>query len=137
MKDFAASEWRRALRTLETAENTVHTDPDSAASRAYYAAFHALTALFALRGQTFSKHSAIRAALHRDLVKSGEWSVDLGEAYQVLSDLRDKGDYGGVMWVSREEATTSVEKAAGIIDAVRRSCPDLGQRPSNSVNQEE
>ena len=68
MKDFAASEWRRALRTLETAEHTVRTDPDSAASRAYYAAFHALTAFFALRGQTFSKHSAIRAALHRNFV---------------------------------------------------------------------
>jgi len=135
MKDFAASEWRRALRTFETAEHAVRTDPDSAASRAYYAAFHALTALFALRGQTFSKHSAIRAALHRDLVKPGEWSTDLGEAYQVLSDLRDKGDYGGVMWVSREEATTSVEKAAAIIDAVRRRCPDLDQGHSNSVNQ--
>jgi uncharacterized protein (UPF0332 family) len=136
MKDFAASEWKRALRTLETAEQTVRTDPDSAASRAYYAAFHALTALFALRGRTFSKHSAIRAALHRDLVKPGEWSTDLGEAYQVLSDLRDKGDYGGVMWVSREEATTSVEKAARIVEAVRRSCPELDRGPSNSVNQE-
>jgi uncharacterized protein (UPF0332 family) len=69
-------------------------------------------------------------------VKPGEWSTDLGEAYQVLSDLRDKGDYGGVMWVSREEATTSVEKAARIVEAVRRSCPELDRGPSNSVNQE-
>ncbi len=102
MKEFAAVEWQRALRTLETAKQEARTDPDSAASRAYYAAFHALTALFALRGQSFSKHSAIRAALHRDLIRSGEWSANLGEAYEALSDLREKGDYGGVIRVSQE-----------------------------------
>lgn len=48
MKEFAAAEWQRALRTLETAKQDARTDPDSAASRAYYAAFHALTAIFAL-----------------------------------------------------------------------------------------
>jgi len=61
MRDFARSEWQRAERSLASARQLVASDPDSAASRAYYAAFHALTAAFALRGQTFSKHAAIRA----------------------------------------------------------------------------
>ena len=77
MKDYATTEWQRAVGALEIAEHAVRTDPDSAASRAYYAAFHALTALFALRGQSFSKHSAIRVALHRDLIKTGEWTAKL------------------------------------------------------------
>jgi uncharacterized protein (UPF0332 family) len=136
MKEFVAMEWQRALRTLETAKQNACTDPDSAASRAYYAAFHALTALFALRGQTFSKHSAIRAAVHRDLVKSGEWSAYLGEAYQVLSDLREKGDYGGVTRVSKEEAKTSVDSAVEIIEAVKRTCPELDQGPADSENKD-
>ena len=51
---------------------------DSAASRAYYAAFHAVTALFGLEGRTFAKHSALEAAVHRDLVKTGKWASDLG-----------------------------------------------------------
>ena len=127
MKEFAVTEWQRALRTLASAKQLVNTDPESAASRAYYAAFHALTALFALRGQTFSKHAAIRAAVHRELVKSGEWSADLGKAYEVLLDLREKGDYGGLMRVSQEEAKTAVEKAGEIIEAVRRTCPELGE----------
>ncbi len=58
MKEFAAVEWDRAGRALESARQLVDTDPDSAASRAYYAAFHALTAMFALHGQTFTKHSS-------------------------------------------------------------------------------
>ena len=48
MKDFSAVEWQRALRTLASGRQLIKTDPDSAASRAYYAAFHALTSLFAL-----------------------------------------------------------------------------------------
>lgn len=55
MKAFAASEWDRAGRTLRTARQIVETDADSAASCAYYAAFHAASAMFALRGQAFKK----------------------------------------------------------------------------------
>jgi uncharacterized protein (UPF0332 family) len=53
MKEFAQSEWQRAQRTIKTAAALIQSDPESAASRAYYAAFHALTALFALRGKSF------------------------------------------------------------------------------------
>ncbi len=41
MKEFAAAEWQRATRSLESAGELLDSDPDSAASRAYYAAFHA------------------------------------------------------------------------------------------------
>ena len=51
MKEFAAMEWQRALRALDSAKKLVDTDTDSVASRAYYASFHAVTALFALQGQ--------------------------------------------------------------------------------------
>jgi len=56
MREFAAVEWDRAERALESARQLAETDPDSAASRAYYAAFHALTALFGLRGQPMHRH---------------------------------------------------------------------------------
>ena len=49
-------EKQHADRALQTAAMLVTTDPESAVSRAYYAAFHAVTALFALRGQSFIKH---------------------------------------------------------------------------------
>jgi len=84
MREFAAVEWDRAERALESARQLVETDPDSAASRAYYAAFHALTALFGLRGQTFTKHSSLRAALHRDLVQPGLLSKESGKDYDFL-----------------------------------------------------
>jgi len=38
MKEFAAVEWHRAKTTLASAHELADTDPNSAASRAYYAA---------------------------------------------------------------------------------------------------
>ncbi len=40
--EFAKVEWMRALKTLESGKQLLDTDPDSRASRAYYAAVHAL-----------------------------------------------------------------------------------------------
>ena len=40
MNEFIRSQWAKSNRSLAAAEATLDTDPDSAASRAYYAAFH-------------------------------------------------------------------------------------------------
>ncbi len=125
MKEFAAAEWQRAERALDSARQIVQGDPDSAASRAYYAAFHALTTLFALRGQTFSKHSAIRAAMHRDLVQNGLLAADRGLDYDFLMDLRETGDYGGLMQVTPQNAQAAVDKAASFMDALKHLQPEL------------
>ncbi len=127
MKEFAAAEWERANRTLASARQLVGSDPDSAASRAYYAAFHALTALFSLRGQSFSKHSALRSALHRELVRPRQWAAELGRAFDFLMDIRETGDYGGLTQVTQDDAKRSLEKAATILEAVRGTCPELGE----------
>jgi len=126
MREFAAAEWQRAGRTLASARQLIQTDPDSAASRAYYAAFHALTAWFALRGQVFSRHSAIRAALHRELVQTGLLGAEMGRDYDFLMDLREAGDYGGLTQVTADSAKMAVEKAAGFLEAVRHACTELG-----------
>ena len=76
MKDFIRSQWTKAARSLAAAQAILATDPDSSASRAYYAAFHGVTAVLAGRGMEFTKHTAVRAALHRDLIQAGLLSAD-------------------------------------------------------------
>src|SRR5262249_54133455 len=103
----------------------VATDPESAVSRAYYAAFHAVTALFALRGRSFIKHSAVRAAVHKDLVKTGEWTVELGKDYDLVMSLRQTGDYAGTAYVSEENARRAVEAAQRVIAACQEKLSSL------------
>jgi uncharacterized protein (UPF0332 family) len=125
MKEFADGEWARALLSFKSSEQLLSIDPDSSASRAYYAAFHAVTALFALRNQEFSKHAALRSALHRDLINTGQWTADLGQDYDFLMDLRETGDYGGLRHVSAEDAQSAIQSARRVLAAVQSICPDL------------
>jgi uncharacterized protein (UPF0332 family) len=81
MNQEAHALWLRAVRSYKSAAKLADEDPDAAASRAYYAAFHAVSALFALQGKTFTKHRALEAAVHRDLVRTQMWAVDLGAAF--------------------------------------------------------
>jgi len=94
--DYARDLWSRAENALRSAQALVKLSPDDAASRAYYAAFHSVSAALVLQGKSYTRHSAVRSAVHRDLVRTGIWSVDLGANYDALWELRDLGDYGGI-----------------------------------------
>lgn len=124
MKDFIRSQWAKSMRSIAAAEATLETDPDSAASRAYYAAFHGVTAVLAGRGMEFTKHTAVRAALHRDLIQSGALSSDLGRDYDFLLDLRETADYGGVAEASLASAKKAIDKARKILAALEPLLPD-------------
>ncbi|MFO7897637.1 MAG: HEPN domain-containing protein [Planctomycetota bacterium] len=105
MSELAEGFWERAQKALQVARSVLSLHPDTAASRAYYAAFYAVSAHFAGAGRTFKKHSALEAAVHRDLVKPGTWPRELGARYTMLIELRRTGDYGTLEHVSAEEAS--------------------------------
>ena len=100
-----------------------------AMNRLYYAAFYAVSALFALQGKTFSKHSAIEAAVHRDLVRPGHWPKELGVNYSYLLGLRTKGDYGVLEHVLEEEAGEAIQAVQRILRAVHDAHPDIFSDP--------
>lgn len=117
--------WLRGIKSLESAKLLLHTDPDTSSSCSYYASFHAISALFAVKGQTFKKHSSVETALHRDLVKTGKWPVELGEMYSLLREMRAVGDYGGGTHISVGEAEIAIGRAARILEAVRKEHPAI------------
>ena len=125
MNTLAADLWERAKKALAVAKAVSTLDPDSAASRAYYAAFYAVSARFALEGKTFRKHSAVEAAVHRDLVKAGIWPAELGQAYSQLSETRSIGDYGELEHVSEASSAEVIQLAADILGAIAREQPQV------------
>lgn len=125
MNQEAIELWNRAVRSFDTSAKLTSEDPDAAASRAYYAAFYAVSALFALQEKTFTTHRAVEVAVHRDLVKPGIWTVDMGEIFSELVRLRRTGDYGGPLHVSSDEAQEAVNKARRILQIVQDTNPDF------------
>ena len=120
IKDF----WQRALESLAVAErDTSDGHPDSAASRAYYAAFHAASVLLLSAGKRFSKHSGVMAALHKDCVKEGLLPKEAGKIYTWLAYQRDIGDYGGSRHVTAADAQQAVADARRFLAMVRPLLP--------------
>jgi hypothetical protein len=100
-----------------------------ARSRAYYACFHAATAVFAARGKAFRRHIGLQAAVDTELVKPGlvppECAVSLRRLYQA----RLKSDYGDIAPASRSEADQAVaeaEKIVAVLTPLASHQPDRG-----------
>jgi uncharacterized protein (UPF0332 family) len=117
--------WRKAVEDLSAIRLLGPSFANITASRAYYAVFHAVSAHFALQGREFTRHQAVQAAVHRDLVKPGIWSVDHGRWYDELLELRHLGDYGSdgdVPTLAAEEATANSEQ---LVEAIHALHPDV------------
>jgi uncharacterized protein (UPF0332 family) len=120
---LAAALWNRAIEALEAAKHVLQVSPNAAASRAYYAAFYAVSAALALQRKSYRKHCAVEAAVHRDFVKAGLWPKEIGQAYSGLLELRTLGDYGEVGNVKPENAKLAIEAAELIVKAVAQTHP--------------
>jgi uncharacterized protein (UPF0332 family) len=131
MDEYATDLWKRAKKSLSTARSIADSDPDASASRAYYAAFYAVSGLLALEGKIFNKHSAVEVAVHRDLINAGRWPEELGKIYHALVEARTTGDYGGMDHVEADTAVNAIKKAERILDAVIKEAPAL-ESPAES-----
>ena len=70
--------WKMAEEALQSAKMEYDAELlHGAINRAYYAVFYAATALCIERGLSLRKHSGVRAAVHRELIKKKVLSVEL------------------------------------------------------------
>lgn len=117
--------WLRANESLAATRLLLPLSPDIAASRAYYAAFYAVSALFGLEDRWFRRHSALQAAVHRDLVRTARVGSDFGRDFDRLVYLRERGDYGADERVEKDDAAAALGAAERIVAAVGIAAPDL------------
>lgn len=106
---------------------------DDASSRAYYAAFHAVTAVLLARGLTFSSHGQLIGAFNRECVKTGEFTRADSRVLRRLAEDREIGDYGVSLPVDEAAARLDVEDATRL---VARCLEHLEQRLGPSMSPE-
>jgi len=112
---------------LERAEMSIHAAwdlaaggyYDFAASRSYYAAFYAATALLLGEELEFSKHSGVVAAIHQRYIRTGRLDKGFGKDLNWLFELRAVGDYGAAVHVSQQDAEDAIRIAEDILGAIR------------------
>ena len=85
-------------------------------NRLYYSAFYAVSAALALEGKEYGKHTAVRASLHRDFVKTGKVPRSLGKAYDELFEDRQEGDYSPCTSFNQEDISRLILETRSLID---------------------
>ena len=111
----------KAARTLEAAKNSfAHDFFDDASSRAYYAAFHAMSAALGDRDLFFTSHGQVLGAFNKELVKTG---ICVSEAFQKIRQLfehRQIGDYSATISIDRSTAMQDLLDAEWLVEECRR-----------------
>jgi uncharacterized protein (UPF0332 family) len=75
----------RARETLEEAKVLLEIGHANACvNRLYYACFYAVSALLLTRNVSTSKHSYVRSLLHREFIKPGLVSKEMGDHYDLF-----------------------------------------------------
>ena len=105
---------------------------NDAASRAYYAAFHAVTAVLAFHGFTFSSHGKVLGSFNRELINKGLFPVDTAQKLQRLFRDRQIGDY----YIDKEISHEAAERDTADAEEIVRLCREyleksLGQNLSS------
>ncbi|MCQ4638625.1 HEPN domain-containing protein [Anaerovorax odorimutans] len=88
------------------------------ANRSYYAIFHAMSALFALDGRGFKKHSGVLANFNKDYIKTGLLEVEYAQIAKEAFSLRTQSDYGEFYVVSKQEVKEQHENAERFVKRI-------------------
>ena len=88
-------------------------------NRCYYAMFYAAYALVLRDGLELHKHSAVISHIHREYVKSGRISEELGRALLTAFDRREEADYHAMIRFSLEDVSNLLDQARRFIAEVK------------------
>lgn len=87
-----------------------------AINRLYYSLFYAMTAILTAKGETYSKHTGVRAALHRDFIKTGKIDKEIGKLYDELFNARHQADYTPLIEFDKNVIKKQIKEVENAVD---------------------
>ena len=88
-------------------------------NRIYYACFYAVSAVLLQKGLRFKKHSGVRAAFHKHIVKTAMMSREHGQFYDEIFEARQRGDYIELVRFEKEQVKKWLKQASEFVKVVR------------------
>ncbi|OIQ07751.1 hypothetical protein MTCOM_15510 [Moorella thermoacetica] len=113
--------WRleKAERTFKEGEQLLDVGfYNGAINRFYYAAFHAVRALLALKKLDSAKHSGVISLFNREYVKTGAISKEASKTLSTIFAMRSEADYDDFKSFSLQEAADARKAVRSLIDEV-------------------
>ncbi len=119
-----------AKSDLKSAKILIEAEEYRAANnRAYYAIFHAISALHALDGKAYKRHKDALGSFNREYVKTEIFPREIGRKISRAEEIRHASDYDDFYIATREKSQEQVETAEELIKIVEEYC-------KNSIDKE-
>lgn len=87
-------------------------------NRSYYAVFHAIRAVVAVKGFDSAKHSGIIAFFNAEFVKTGIFDKQISKIIDLAFRMREKSDYLDYFDVPEDDAADLLGKARFVVSEV-------------------
>lgn len=104
----------KALRDID--------DYKGANNRAYYAVFHAITAVHGLKQKAYKRHKDAVANFNKEYVKTDIFPRNIGRRIAELEEIRHASDYDDFYIASKEEVNEAIDTATEFIGMVESYC---------------
>jgi uncharacterized protein (UPF0332 family) len=112
--------WSQAEESLSSAwRETAAGAYTFAVNRLYYTAFYGVSAALLERQRSFRKHSGVRAAFHRDFIRTGLLDVEWGRFYDRLFEDRQEGDYIALVSFDQDYIAAQLVRCAAFLENLR------------------
>jgi len=120
LSEYLIAAFDKAEKKLNSAKILLdHREWEDAASRAYYAAFHAISAVLRSKDLSFSSHSRTIGAFNKHFISTGIFPVEWGSRLTKMMKDREAGDYRTSSEIGEQIAREDVQFADEIVRACK------------------
>lgn len=102
-------------------------------NRAYYAIFHAISAIHALNGKAYKRHKDAISNFNKDYVKTEIFPKEIGRKIGEAEEIRHASDYDDFYMASREETERQTAIADEFIQLVEKYINQLEEANPKGV----
>jgi len=119
-EEFVEYWLQKATQDLESArDNLKAVRLQNAVRDAYFACFHAFSAVLLKEGRSFRRHKEVRSALHRDYIKTKKIGVEWGKHYDWLFDNRQEADDRPLVQFDPEQVEEIIKKSEEFVSEMK------------------
>lgn len=93
-------------------------------NRAYYAMYHAISAVHALQGKAYKRHKDSLSNFNKDYVHTEIFPKTLGRKIAEAEEIRHASDYDDFYIATKNEAMEQFETAKELITLVEKYCEE-------------
>lgn len=91
-------------------------------NRAYYAIYHAISAVNALDGSSYKRHKDTLANFNKDYVKTEIFPKNFGRKIAQAEEVRHASDYDDFYVATKEKAEEQIMTAKELIEQIEVYC---------------